>query len=198
MALRTPHKASCWSISRARSTGLVVLNSLVIFCKSYPKFFEGDSRQKAEDLAQKVVHITDFLVDEINPVWESGSDSSETITYHASCHLRAAGGGSAPQELLKRLPGNRYRPMADSDRCAGGAGTFLVKDWQLSKQIFDRKRRGILASGAKTVATSCPACMIQLKSGLPPDFSVKHVIQLIDEAEASIIDEPVSAKKSPR
>jgi Fe-S oxidoreductase len=77
----------------------------------------------------------------------------------------------------------RYVEMADADRCAGGAGTFLVKNYDLSQQIFERKRRAIEASGADVVATSCPACMIRLRAGLGADVRVAHVAQLADEAE---------------
>ena len=42
----------------------------------------------------------------------------------------------------------------------------IVKDYDTSQKVFDRKRRNIEQSGADTVATSCPACMIQLNNGL--------------------------------
>jgi Fe-S oxidoreductase len=73
--------------------------------------------------------------------------------------------------------------MADADRCAGGAGTFLVKNPELSDQVFARKRKAIDASGAQLVATSCPGCMIRLRAGLPDAVRVAHVAQLADEAE---------------
>jgi hypothetical protein len=33
--------------------------------------------------------------------------------------------------------------MRDSERCAGGAGSFIVKNYEQSKEIFWRKQRGI-------------------------------------------------------
>ena len=156
--------------------------SCTLMLKDYPKFFDGEERRQAEDLAGRVVHITQFLLNELNLQLPAGKGPERTITYHSSCHLRAAGVTKEPQELLRRLPGTRYVEMADSDRCAGGAGTYIVKDWPLSQQIFERKRRGVTESGAQVVATSCPACMIQLQNGLDGTVEVKHVIQLIDEA----------------
>ena len=137
--------------------------SCTLMLKDYPKFFEGEEHRQAEEVAGRVVHITQFLLNELNLQLPSGKGPERTVTYHSSCHLRAAGVTKEPQELLRRLPGTRYVEMADSDRCAGGAGTYLVKDWALSQQIFERKRRGIAESGAQVVATSCPACMIQLR-----------------------------------
>ncbi|MBI5853856.1 MAG: hypothetical protein HZB35_01205, partial [Nitrospirae bacterium] len=46
-------------------------------------------------------------------------------------------------------------------------------------------RRAIRESGAEVVATSCPACMIQLKNGLRGQAEVKHVAQLLQESYAA-------------
>jgi Fe-S oxidoreductase len=75
-----------------------------------------------------------------------------------------------------------YAEMQDSDRCAGGAGTFSIKNPDQSRAIFERKRRAIEESGADVVATSCPACMIQLNDGLQGRKTVKHVAQILYEA----------------
>jgi FAD/FMN-containing dehydrogenase/Fe-S oxidoreductase len=155
--------------------------SCTLMLKDYPKFFEGEERRSAERLAGRVVHITQFLLNELNLRLPAPRQAERPVTYHSSCHLRAAGVTKEPRELLRRLPGIHYVEMNDSDRCAGGAGTYLIKDWELSRQIFERKRRGIAESGAEIVATSCPACMIQLSNGLQGRIPVKHVVQLVDE-----------------
>jgi Fe-S oxidoreductase len=58
----------------------------------------------------------------------------------------------------------------------------VLKDYDTSQKIFDRKRRAIEESGADVVATSCPACMIQLKNGLRGKVTVKHVAELMSDA----------------
>jgi Fe-S oxidoreductase len=75
-----------------------------------------------------------------------------------------------------------FAEMPDADRCAGGAGTFIVKDYDTSQRIFERKARAVEQVGADVVATSCPACMIQLKNGLREGTEVKHVAQLLYDA----------------
>ena len=84
--------------------------------------------------------------------------------------------------MLKALPGLEFVEMPDADRCAGGAGTYLVKDFETSQRIVARKRDAVEQSGADLVATSCPACMIQLRTGLPPTVEVKHVAQVLQES----------------
>ena len=87
-----------------------------------------------------------------------------------------------PRAILRDLPGVEYVEMPDADRCAGGAGTYLVKDFETLQRIVERKRQAVEQSGAETVATSCPACMIQLRTGSQGTAEVKHVAQLLQEA----------------
>ncbi len=158
--------------------------SCTLMLKDYPTLFpEGEERQKAESLAKKVVHISEFVArsSEHPPMANTGG-TTKRVTYHSSCHLRAAGVTKEPRQVLSSLPGVNFVEMQDADRCAGGAGTYVVKDYDTSKKIFDRKARAINQSGANVVATSCPACMIQLKNGLGEAVEVKHVAQLLQEA----------------
>ncbi|HET7057889.1 MAG TPA: FAD-binding and (Fe-S)-binding domain-containing protein, partial [Nitrospiraceae bacterium] len=158
--------------------------SCTLMLKDYPKLFAGEPEEEAaKRLSKKVKHVT-----------EMGSQSrvprkSETVTarpckvtYHSSCHLRAAGVTKAPRHVLYQLPGIEFVEMQDADRCAGGAGTYLLKDYDTSQKIFDRKRRAIEESGADVVATSCPACLIQLKNGLRGKVAVKHVAEVMSES----------------
>lgn len=158
--------------------------SCTLMLKEYKKFFEDESeRQAADRLAGKVIHITEFVArSDKQPTMGSPEGSPGRVTYHSSCHLRAAGVTKEPRQILSRLPGTEYVEMTDADHCAGGAGTYLVKDYDTSQKIFDRKRRNIEQSGAKTVATSCPACMIQLNNGMRGRVAVKHVAQVLNEA----------------
>jgi FAD/FMN-containing dehydrogenase/Fe-S oxidoreductase len=158
--------------------------SCTLMLKDYPTLFpEGEERQQAETLAKKVVHISEFVArsSEHPPMAKTGG-TTKRVTYHSSCHLRAAGVTKEPRQVLSSLPGVNFVEMQDADRCAGGAGTYVVKDYDTSKKIFERKARAINQSGANVVATSCPACMIQLKNGLGEDVEVKHVAQLLQDA----------------
>ena len=158
--------------------------SCTLMLKDYPTLFdEGEERHQAEQLAKKVVHITEFVARAPQtPPMAQSSVGTKRVTYHSSCHLRAAGVTKEPRKLLASLPGVNFTEMPDADRCAGGAGTFIVKDYDTSQHIFARKARAVEQAGADVVATSCPACMIRLKNGLPERVDVKHVAQLLHEA----------------
>ncbi|HWF60574.1 MAG TPA: FAD-binding and (Fe-S)-binding domain-containing protein [Nitrospira sp.] len=158
--------------------------SCTLMLKDYPTLFpEGTERRLAEELAKKVVHISEFVAQSSqHPPMANADGTMKRVTYHSSCHLRAAGVTKEPRQVLSSLPGVNFVEMQDADRCAGGAGTYLIKDYATSQKIFDRKARAITQIGANVVATSCPACMIQLKNGVGDSIQVKHVAQLLKDA----------------
>jgi Fe-S oxidoreductase len=157
--------------------------SCTLMLKDYPKLFAGEPEQSAaEAMARRVRHISEFVVQSPVRPPMAVAGAARTVTYHSSCHLRAAGVTKEPRAILQNLPGVQYVEMTDADRCAGGAGTYLVKDFETSQRIVSRKRQAVAQSGAGVVATSCPACMIQLKTGLPADVAVKHVAQVLRES----------------
>lgn len=158
--------------------------SCTLMLKDYPKLFAGEPEQAAaEALAARVRHIAEVAADAIGAAApRCAAGRTRRVTYHSSCHLRAAGVIKAPRLVLESLPGMEFVDMEDADRCAGGAGTYVIKDYATSQRIFARKRRAIEQSGADVVATSCPACLIQLKNGLRGRVAVKHVAELLNEA----------------
>lgn len=157
--------------------------SCTLALKDYEKWFKGEPEEEtAARLANKVKHISEFALEqEAAQPRQKKNQATKRVTYHSSCHLRAAGVTKQPRQLLSSLPGVNYVEMQDADRCAGGAGTYIVKDYETSQKIFQRKRSAIENSKAEAVATSCPACMIQLKNGLPEETPVKHIAQVLLE-----------------
>jgi len=158
--------------------------SCTLALKDYGKLLQGEPEErKARHVSQRVKHIAEYVL-ELAPRRSTPTHAKRTrkVTYHSSCHLRAAGVTAQPRHLLATTPGLEYVEMQDADRCAGGAGTYIVKDYDAAQKIFERKRRAIEQSGADIVATSCPACMIQLKNGLRAGTAVKHIAQILDES----------------
>ena len=158
--------------------------SCTLMLKDYPTLFAGEAEHSAaESLAQRVKHVSEFVAQSpVRPVMAPAASARGKVTYHSSCHLRAAGVTKEPRAILKMLPGVQFVEMPDADRCAGGAGTYLVKDFDTSQRIVARKRQAVEYSGANLVATSCPACMIQLKTGLPATVEVKHIAQVLQDS----------------
>ncbi len=162
--------------------------SCTLALKDYPRLFTDEpENETAQRVARHVKHISEYVLElekktiKTAPPIQSKA-SLQTVTYHSSCHLRAAGVTRAPRELLSHIPGITLVDMEDAERCAGGAGTYIIKDYETSQRIFQRKQAAIHNSGATTVATSCPACMIQLKNGMKGEVVVKHVAQVLADS----------------
>ncbi len=149
------------------------------------------ARAFAERLEPRVMDISAFLVDVLGvtsspttaPEASPGPDAV-AVTYHDPCHLKKSLGVSTqPRALLRASPGVRFVEMADADHCCGCGGSFTLDHYDLSRRIGQRKRAAIVASGARVVATSCPACMMQLTDALAQagdDVAVRHVVEVFN------------------
>jgi len=158
----------------------------------WPMMAEKDSIEKcrAKQWAPKTMDISQFLVDvlQVAPAQKSdaGSESIEfagdTVTYHDPCHLaKSLKVKSQPRDLIRANAGCTFVEMAGADVCCGNGGSFNLQNYDLSKQIGMEKRQNILTSGARTVATSCPACMMQIRDVLSQNHDrvkVRHVIEI--------------------
>ncbi|MDH7498273.1 MAG: (Fe-S)-binding protein [Syntrophomonadaceae bacterium] len=143
--------------------------------------------REAAAFAGKVQDLTAFLVDvlDVQPPAAAGAGPLP-ITYHDPCHLaKAQGIRRQPRELLRRIPGVELVEMKDADRCCGGSGTFSLTHYAMSMKILDKKMQAIAATGARTVATCCPSCMMQLRHGMSRsgrEGTVLHPVTLLAEA----------------
>jgi glycolate oxidase iron-sulfur subunit len=65
------------------------------------------------------------------------------------------------------------------------AGSFSLTFPELSNQILEHKVKDIASTHTAVVATSCPACRMQLSSGVENagmEHEVVHVVQILAEA----------------
>lgn len=143
--------------------------------------------QKAvRGIAAKTMDISQFLVDVagVKPAEIAPPDAGTrtAVTYHDPCHLKKSLGVSGqPRALLKANAHYRFKEMAEADRCCGCGGSFNLQHYDISASIGRRKRDNIEKSGCSVVATSCPACMLQIADLLSQGgikIQVKHAIEI--------------------
>jgi glycolate oxidase iron-sulfur subunit len=108
------------------------------------------------------------------------------VTLQESCHLAHAQRiKAAPRQILASIPGLELSDMEHPDLCCGSAGLYMLTEREMSMRILDDRLAEVGATGAGTVVTANPGCMMQLQAGLVRariPTQVKHVIELLDEA----------------
>ena len=153
-------------------------------------------KSRINELAGKTMDISQFLVEKTGLVTASfdskNSDGKNfngekaLISYHDPCHLKKSLGIVAqPRMLLGSNSGYLLKEMSEADRCCGCGGSFNLKYYEISASIGKRKRDSILQSGCSTVATSCPACMLQISDMLSQAgerIRVKHAVEIYAES----------------
>lgn len=148
-------------------------------------FFPGlqeDERRVAREIAAKARDVHTFLAENLQPV-----TSNEICFWHRPCHMEAEAAKAA-----KHLCGADEWPASHMGNCCGapfGYRTIPSKDLpqrqdygvlRLGKEIATDAASEILASGARTVLTSCPHCMARLQNtfkGMGFSVSVRHTLQ---------------------
>lgn len=153
-----------------------------------PGDLDSREQENLRALGEKTLDVAQFLVDKI-PGIEGGFEGHEgarLLTYHDPCHLKKSLGISAqPRTLIKANPRYSFKEMAEPDRCCGCGGSFNLEHYELSFSIGKRKRDDIVRSGCSVVATSCPACMLQISDLLSQcgdPIEVRHAIEIYAES----------------
>jgi glycolate oxidase iron-sulfur subunit len=113
-------------------------------------------------VAQRTRDVTELLAEADFPL----SPLPLTVTYHDACHLaHGQKVRAAPRALLARIPGLTVVPLADSELCCGSAGIYNILEPDMAEQLLAQKVDRIIESGARTVVTGNPGCLLQITSG---------------------------------
>ncbi len=147
----------------------------------------SERKEQINKLAASAMDISQFLVDvvKISSPALSSDGKGKRVTYHDPCHLgKSLGVYQQPRMLLQSLSDCSFVEMKDADVCCGNGGSFNLQHYQTSGSIGENKIHNIQSVEADVVATSCPACMMQLIDLLSRNekpIAVKHVIELYEE-----------------
>jgi glycolate oxidase iron-sulfur subunit len=153
----------------------------------YKEVFANDPvyGPKAERWAQRTYDISTFLVDVIKYRRPQGKVDA-VVTYHDSCHLKKTMKVSRePREILNGIPGVTFKEMSAPDACCGSGGSYVLTHFGTSTDIAERKVLDAGRTGADTVTTGCPACMMQLFDNIHrfgQTQQVRHYVSLLAES----------------
>jgi L-lactate dehydrogenase complex protein LldE len=117
-------------------------------------------------MEKKVHEFASFLTD-VAGVEDVGAQMDDVVTFHDGCHgLRELGIRSAPRRLLARVKGLTLREMVPAEECCGFGGTFAVKFAELSGAMARTRIDAIVGTGANTVVSLDPSCLMQIQGAL--------------------------------
>lgn len=172
------------------------LNAIVTVCgtcgeaftKYYPELLQDSPQEyaRARQLAAKTLDISQLFSKLLPLNRQKLKPIPLKVTYHSPCHLnRGMGVKEQAIELIKQIPGVEFVPLREAERCCGGAGSFSLTHYELSRQILQHKINDIAASQAAAVVTGCGACRMQIADGLAQNkmpVKIMHTAELLASA----------------
>jgi L-lactate dehydrogenase complex protein LldE len=127
---------------------------------------EPETLERVHALEKRVWEFSSFLT-QVAGVEDVGARFNEVVTFHDGCHgLRELGIRSAPRRLLSNVRGLELREMMPAEECCGFGGTFSVKFAELSGAMVRTKIDAIVSTGASTVVSLDPSCLMQIQGAL--------------------------------
>jgi glycolate oxidase iron-sulfur subunit len=140
--------------------------------------------ERARDLSSKVRDVSEFLIEA--GIRSPSGRLERRVAYDAPCHLiHAQRITQAPLDVLRAIPGLELVPLRSFETCCGGAGIYNLQHPELSGDILRDKIASISESGADTVVTANPGCIMQIGAGILMTglkVDVVHPVELLDAA----------------
>ena len=171
-------KLATWNVEVIKSSGAKTVlfscpEGYFTFKNYYPKYFG--------DLPFEVVHMTEFLARELPGAGLTFEPSSDAvITYHDPCRLgRCSGIYEPPRQLFQFLPETQFVEMERSREnglCCGTSAWMECSSCSKAMQI--ERLQEASQTGAQTLITACPKCLIHLtcaQSGTDMDLKVRDI-----------------------
>ncbi len=144
--------------------------------------------------APRAIHYTELLSELLDGgrLKTTGTgDGTSSVTYHDPCYLgRYHGVYEQPRKILESIPGIKLVEMEDSRGnalCCGGGGGQMWLD-VVGERPSHRRVEQALATGAATLATSCPYCIQNFEDAAKTKGLEKLGVMDVAEILASRVD----------
>jgi glycolate oxidase iron-sulfur subunit len=160
--------------------------------KEYGHLLHDDPQwaARAAKFSAKVKDLVEVLKpEEFQPRAASGKPQGK-VTYHDACHLANPQRiTKQPRDLVKAVAGDRYVELPETEVCCGSAGSYNLTEPEMAERLQRRKIENILKTGADTVVTTNPGCMLQMIAGLRKagagHVRVVHLADYLAESRAN-------------
>ncbi|OYT61883.1 hypothetical protein B6U67_05140 [Methanosarcinales archaeon ex4484_138] len=153
-----------YNISRIEESGA---ETILFTCPGCLDTFKNHYPEKYD-----LLHISEYLKEEVDAGKIQLKEVGETVTYHKPCHLRT----DAPEEIIRKIPGTIYKEIKEG--CCGAGGGVRSAYPEISKVIAEERLKVTKETGAETILSACPFCKDNLKEGEQP---IKDLTEYLNE-----------------
>jgi Fe-S oxidoreductase len=161
----------------------------------YRGLFADDASWQARGaaLAERTLDLTTFLTRVAHPkpaatAREHGQPAA-AVTYHPFCQsLNVLGLDAELRELIEGLLGLELRPLPEANVCCGFGGSTSFEHPEVARGIAARKLANVAATGAGTLVTDNPGCLLHLRGALDAagqPVRALHLAELVAERLAA-------------
>jgi Fe-S oxidoreductase len=162
---------------------------VAMLLQDYEHIFDGDPvwLERARNLAKRVRTFTEYLAnDAALPDDALNTSATSAVTYHDACQSHnCLGLKDEARHLLTDVMGTEICEMTESSVCCGFGGTFSVEHPEVSRRILERKLKNAIDSGASTIVSDNPGCIMHIRGALDAlgsQVQVKHLAESMDDA----------------
>jgi len=140
----------------------------------------------------KVIHHTQMLAELMDRGRIRATKAlREAVTYHDACYLsRYNGIIQEPRDVLLKLGVINVEMEQHGDRgfCCGAGGARMWMEETVGEKVNHRRLSHVEKTGAKTVASACPYCLIMFddaaKTKNREDIRRQDIVELLEQAAA--------------
>lgn len=162
---------------------------VVAMTHEYLHLFRDDPiwRTRAERQASRVLDFTSFMdrVARLDP-GSLASSLDRRATYHYFCQsYNVLGFREEPMQLLRDACSLDMVPLPEANVCCGFGGSVSLNRPEMCELILERKLANLRESGADTLVTDNPGCIMHLRGGIAArglPIEVKHTAEILAEA----------------
>ncbi len=127
--------------------------------------------EKLENIKKKSKSVSEYLLENIDT---TTLDKKISFTYKKPCHETNL---NLPTELCSKFKNLEYKQMCNFDSCCGFAGSFALKNMELSENISLQTAENLKLQKTDYTVTTCEACILGIIQGLikSDDFKTKPI-----------------------
>ena len=166
------------------------VSRIVAHCPHCLQTLRHEYRQLGGDF--EVIHHSDFVRELIKAGRvRLNAPLGQTVTLHDPCYLgRYNRDFDAPRDVLDALGMKRLEMARTRERsfCCGAGGGHAFYEDESGGRVNQNRAREAIATGAQTLATACPFCLVMLEDGVKnvqtegQPIRVRDFVELVAEA----------------